>query len=70
MGDDASCTTAPVQGCTYVDAENYDAMANVDDGSCTGFGGGNDCPADLNEDGQIGAGDLLVFLGGFGSMCD
>ncbi|MGB0509511.1 MAG: hypothetical protein ACPGGB_01210 [Flavobacteriales bacterium] len=70
MGDDASCTTAPVQGCTYVDAENYDAMANVDDGSCTGFGGGNDCPADLNEDGQIGAADLLVFLGVFGSLCD
>ena len=70
MGDDAACTTAPVQGCTYVDAENYDAMANVDDGSCTGFGGGNDCPADLNQDGQIGAADLLVFLGVFGTLCD
>jgi len=70
MGDDASCTTTPLLGCTYPDAENYDATANVDNGSCTGFGGGNDCPADLNEDGAIGAGDLLIFLGVFGSNCE
>ena len=70
VGDDASCTTAPMLGCTYPDAENYDATANVDNGSCTGFGGGNDCPADLNGDGSIGAGDLLEFLGVFGSNCE
>ena len=69
VGDDGSCVTAPVLGCTYPDAENYSPTATVDDGSCSGFGG-SDCPADLNGDGQIGAGDLLEFLGVFGSFCD
>ena len=70
VGDDASCSTNPVLGCTYLDAENYDATASVDDGSCTGFGSSNDCPSDLNQDGAIGAGDLLIFLGEFGSTCE
>ena len=69
-GDDASCQTAPVLGCTYADADNYSVSATLDDGSCTGFGGGSDCPADLNQDGQIGAADLLAFLGVFGSTCE
>ena len=70
MSDNAACATAPVLGCTYVDAENYSASANVDDGSCTGFGSANDCPADLNGDQAIGAGDLLIFLGQFGQNCE
>ena len=28
------------------------------------------CPADLNGDGTITTGDLLVFLGAFGTICD
>jgi len=33
------CGTSPVEGCTEMDACNYDATATVDDGSCTT----NDC---------------------------
>ena len=30
----------------------------------------NTCPSDLNGDGSITTGDLLVFLGSFGTVCD
>ena len=39
-------------------------------GLAQGFGSSNDCPSDLNQDGAIGAGDLLIFLGEFGSTCE
>ncbi|MBI1265938.1 MAG: hypothetical protein GC193_00765 [Cryomorphaceae bacterium] len=66
--DDGSCATSLVYGCTYSDADNYNAAANVDDGSCM-FTTGSDCPEDLNGDGIINAGDLLQFLGAFGTAC-
>jgi hypothetical protein len=50
------------------DAANYDAAAISDDGSCT-FDIANPCPADLNGDGSITTGDLLIFLGAFGTIC-
>jgi hypothetical protein len=28
------------------------------------------CPGDFNDDGAINSGDLLVFLGVFGTNCD
>ena len=46
------CLTAISLGCTYADAENFNAGANVDDGSCE-FAAGGDCPGDLNDDGSI-----------------
>jgi hypothetical protein len=30
----------------------------------------NTCPSDLNGDGSITTGDLLVFLGSFGTLCE
>ena len=56
------------RGCSYPDASNYDAAAVSDDGSCT-FDIANPCPADLNGDGSITTGDLLIFLGAFGTIC-
>ena len=60
--------TGLVYGCTYSDADNYDAAANTDDNSCM-FTTGSDCPEDLNGDGLVNATDLLQFLGAFGSTC-
>ena len=42
-------------------------LANVDNASCV-FSG--NCPYDFNSDGAINSGDLLVFLGVFGSTCE
>ena len=28
------------------------------------------CPADFNEDGEIGTGDLLIFLSSYGTSCE
>lgn len=71
--DDGSCI---LPGCTYEDADNYDATATLDDGSCT-FTLGS-CTGDIspnNPDGSVGdgivnAGDLLAFLGVFGTVCE
>lgn len=54
------------EGCTFVQATNYDAAAINDDGSCTFESA---CPADLTNDGIIGASDLLILLSGFGIPC-
>jgi hypothetical protein len=65
--DDGSCEFTSCVGCTYPDADNYTPGATQDDGSCTfSF----TCPEDLNGDGIINAGDLLQFLGAFGTTCE
>ena len=56
-------------GCTYPDASNYDETAVADNGTCE-FDIANPCPADLNGDGSITTGDLLIFLGAFGTICE
>ena len=60
---------AIIFGCTYSNATNYNVNANDDDGSCV-FVMNGDCPSDLNNDGAISIGDLLVFLSVFGTVCD
>lgn len=57
-----------IPGCTYADADNFDPLANVDDGSCT-FTVGGTCPGDFNDDNLINTTDLLAFLGVFGTVC-
>lgn len=56
-----------VLGCTYVAASNFNPDANDDDGSC--IFPGDTCPADLNNDDVVNAGDLLDFLSAFGTIC-
>ena len=72
-----------ISGCTYDVACNYNAEATEDNGSCDlsctcGPGTTWDpiaghcvvtCAADHNNDGGIGAGDLLLFLTWFGDDC-
>ncbi|MCH2199583.1 MAG: S8 family serine peptidase [Flavobacteriales bacterium] len=55
-----------VAGCTYADADNYNNAAQVDDGSCVYT---ESCVGDFDNDGFVNAGDLLVFLAAFGSVC-
>lgn len=74
--DDGSCLFPPYHcalpaeggGCTYVQAPNYDPNAVYEDGSCT-FTLETICVGDLNGDGSISVGDILVMLGLFGSVC-
>ena len=61
-GDGSTCS-----GCTDPEAENYDPSATVDDGSCAYP---NDCPEDLNNDGQISVADILLLLSDFGCSSD
>ncbi len=65
------CDNAEVWGCTYPDADNFDGLANFDDGSCL-FPEGcpqDNCYFDVNGDGGVGASDLLEFLLFFGNAC-
>ena len=67
--DNDLCVFEGCDGCTYPDASNYDATAIADNGTCE-FEIANPCPADLNGDGSITTGDLLIFLGAFGTICE
>ncbi|MCB0760400.1 MAG: exo-alpha-sialidase [Flavobacteriales bacterium] len=61
-----------IEGCMETNAYNYNPNATIDDGTClfeTG-GGPDTCPTDINNDGQTDTGDLLLMLGGFGSICE
>ena len=64
------CDVDDVAGCTYPGADNYDASASMDDGSCL-FGNVSEfCAADIDGDGLIGVGDVLLVLSAFGQVCD
>jgi hypothetical protein len=69
LSDCTLCEYLTCQGCTYAQAENYNADATIDDGSCIITGGGSTCPADINDDGLVGVGDLIEFIGAFGTIC-
>ena len=62
---------AGIDGCTDSEACNYDEEATNDDGSCTypesGFDcDGNDlCPSDVNDNGVVDVGDVLLVLSEF-----
>jgi hypothetical protein len=64
--DAASCDYS-CEGCTYVDATNFSADSAMDDGSCE-FA--SSCEGDINMDGAVGVGDLLMLLDSFASYCD
>jgi hypothetical protein len=68
-GDDGSCMTLKVWGCTYDAASNFDPAANIDDGSCV-VETGVACPGDLDGDGTVATPDLLSFLSVFGTDCN
>ncbi len=68
LADDGSCEVESCAGCTWSGAINYDENALYDDGSCeleTPIA----CPEDINQDGQVNTGDLLIFLSAFGIPC-
>lgn len=69
IADNDLCVFDGCDGCTYPDASNYDEGAITDNGTCE-FEIANPCPADLNGDGSITTGDLLIFLGAFGTICE
>jgi len=68
MPDPSACQGPVVAGCTYVDAVNYNASANFDDGSCV-FETSNECPGDFDQDGSITVSDLLELLVAIGTTC-
>lgn len=69
LSDCTLCEYTSCQGCTYEAAVNYDPAALIDDGSCI-IEPSNPCPADINEDGVVGVGDLIIFIAAFGQVCN
>lgn len=69
ISDCTLCEYTSCQGCTYPEATNYDPAALIDDGSCL-IEASNPCPADINEDGIVGVGDLIIFIAAFGQVCN
>lgn len=53
-------------GCTDPNACNYSASALCDDGSCEYASCDPACLFDLNDDGAVNVGDLLILLGDYG----
>ena len=62
--DDGSCIFEDCDPNAGYDQGYADGEASVD---CPDV---SSCPSDLNGDGYITTGDLLVFLGAFGSLCE
>ncbi|MDH5296874.1 MAG: hypothetical protein OEW26_07070, partial [Nitrospirota bacterium] len=58
-----SFTVGNPVGCTDPAADNYDAVACIDDGSCT-YGGV--CFGDFDNNGVINTSDVLLFMSFFG----
>ena len=70
--DDGICNVDEINGCTYPDADNFNAEATEDDGTCTfpqGPPASDGCP-DIDGDGVVAIGDLLALLGQFGEESD
>ena len=63
---DGVCDADEVAGCTDPDAINYSTAATDDDGSCIH----PTCPSDLDGDGFINIGDVLVLLADYGQPCE
>jgi hypothetical protein len=62
-----TCGVCTVLGCMYPNADNYNALANDDDGSCIFL---PTCLGDLDGDNAAGTSDLLALLSAFGTVCD
>ena len=58
------CDDLEIPGCTYSGANNYNELADTDDGSCQ-FG----CMGDLDGNGIIQGADLLIFLTYYDTTC-
>lgn len=58
------CDETEVWGCTYAAALNFNALATGDNGSCV-----YSCSGDLNSDGMVDTGDILIMLSAYGSPC-
>jgi hypothetical protein len=69
FNENGVCDEDEVFGCTYIDAINYDSFATTDNGSCVYEVIPNECPADIDGDGNVTASDLLMFLSSFGAAC-
>ena len=67
--DDGGCEIQSCAGCTVSTANNYDPEALIDDGSCELTVNENSCNVDLDGDGTVATGDLLMFLTAFGEVC-
>lgn len=68
--EDGTCEFVTCSGCTYSWAPNFNPAALWDDGSCLEPDTlANDCPTDIDGNGQVGTTDLLFFLSTFGDLC-
>ena len=61
-----TCGVCTVLGCMYPNADNYNELANDDDGSCIFL---STCLGDLDGDNAAGTSDLLALLASFGTVC-
>ena len=68
LTDDGSCSVSVVYGCLYDSADNYDLLANTDDGTC--LFPEDSCLGDFSGDGFVNVSDLGGFLGAFGEQCE
>ena len=64
--------TIDVSQCTDANACNFNPLATVDDGSCEYQSCAGSCVGDLNGDGSVTVGDMLLILAEFGcsGACD
>ena len=67
--DDGTCDADEVPGCTDPEAVNHHPAATEEDGSCV-YGTVVDCVGDLDDNGVLGVGDVLILLANYSLVCD
>jgi hypothetical protein len=60
-------SSSATEGCTYNQAQNFDPLATIDDGSCAFT---ELCQGDFNGDELIGVQDILYLLGLYNTPCE
>ena len=66
---DGTCDANEIPGCIDPEAVNHHPAATEDDGTCV-YGTVVDCVGDLDENGVLGVGDVLILLANYSLVCD
>ncbi|MDA9864436.1 hypothetical protein N9C70_05155 [Flavobacteriales bacterium] len=67
--EDGICDGDEIPGCTDDTAVNFHPAATENDGTCV-YGFVSSCLGDIDNNGVVGVGDVLLLLNFYSSVCE